>query len=694
MLGEKRLGISFGLALAVAAAILCGCLYQVAYAAPTVTGADYYGNGAVDSTASVDVLSVEGLSQDTIYIQVKKDGRIIGDRVAYQYGMSDNNQGGSTAQGTDRAGVVSLSIKNLNLDGSSTYTVTAFADQNETQALYTGTIYAVYAQLSNGTQQLIGTHTGDASSIAYNPSAKLYINGATYALSSSTPSVEGTKIVYAYNAYTEAESANGTITYVDVKGNVISTTTVAGVTRDASKIVEVPSVVTTEVNGETAYFRTVFFRDKLTFTNPGQLNYTITCKLMGTQAQAQSGYYKAIIRAVDQDGNVVLTDTANISGKYYYTMPSTIYKEVNGQVYTYAINDASAATLAFDTDTSTNGAKTVDVAYTRASADAAETTVTFNLLDGTKGANDAARTLGVTTVKVNAANPTAQPEQSITVNGAKYVIAGTPSKYAYTRGDAGYPVVNVYYLPEGYTPGEGSYTVTVNHVNFLTNEVLKTQSFTSNETDNYDYTFTSEESFDLNGKSYVRLAGQEQAIEHSYYSGIETYTVYYRDVNDTYTSGTVINTIRVVYVPGTTGTTTTTNGGTTTTVIAGTTGTTGTTGAAGATGAAGTGAAGSTAANTAQLNAAGTYNVLDGEGNNQTLTNEAGVDTNTERIDDNETPLAAGANGAGSEAGAAQGVPAWALPAGIGLAAVAAAGIMLYFWKRRSNNNDKNRENA
>lgn len=680
--------------MAMAAAILCGCLYQVAYAAPTVTGADYYGNGAVDATASVDVLSVEGLSQDTIYIQVQKDGRIIGDRVAYQYGMADNSQGGSTAKDTDRAGVVSLSIKSLNLDGSATYTVTAYADQAETEALYTGTIYGVYAKLSDGTQQLIGTHTGDATNISYNPSAKLYVNGATYALASSTPSVERTKITYTYNAYTEAESADGTITYVDVKGNVISTTTVAGVTRSESKTAEIPAVITTEANGETAYYRTVFFRDKVTFTNPGQLNYTITCKLMGTQAQAQSGYYKAIIRAVDQDGDIILTDTANISGTYYYTMPSAIYKEVNGTVYTYTIDDASAATLKFEAGASATGAKEETVKYTRQSSDAAETTVTFNLIDGTKSATDSARTLGMTQVKVSAENPTALPEESVTVDGTKYVIAGSASKYAYTRGDAGYPVVNVYYLPEGYTPSEGSYTVTVNYVNFLTNEVLKSESFTSSVTDNNDYSFTSEESFDLNGKSYVRLAGQEQAIEHSYYSGIETYTVYYRDVNDTYTSGTVINTVRVVYVPGTEGTTTTTttDNGTTTTTVRNTTGTTGTTGAG--TAGTGTGTAGTTAANAAQLNANGTYNVLDGADNNQTLTNEAGTDSNTERIDDNETPLAPGVDGAGADAGSTEGgMPAWALPAGIAAAAAVAAGLIIFFWKRRSNN-DENRENA
>lgn len=675
-----------GASVALASTLVLGCA-QFAYAAPTVSGADYYGNGAVEAGSTVSVLTVDGLSEDTIYIQVERNGRIIGDRLAYEFGMTDNTQGGSTETGTDRGGVVSLNIDNLKLDGTSTYTVTAYADREETQKLYSGTIYGVYAKLSNGTEQLIGAHTGDVSStLTYNPADKLYVNGTSYALESATPEISGTKITYSYASYVESASATGTITYVDVNGEVIDTTSVTGVTRSESKTIDVPAVVTKTIDGQTHYFRTVFFRNQLTFTNPGQLNYTIACKYMGSQAQAESGYYKAIIRAVDQDNNVVFTDTANISGKYYYTMPSVIYKQVNGQVYTYTISNASAAALEFDTDTTTSGAKTVDVTYTRAAVDAAETTVTYNLIDGTKGVADPARSLGVSTVKVNAENPTALPEEAITVDGTKYVIAGGAAKYAYTRGDAGYPVVNAYYLPEGYTPSEGSYTVTVNYVNFLTNEVLKSENFTSNETDNYDYTFTSEESFDLNGKSYVRLAGQENAIEHSYYSGIETYTVYYRDVNDTYTSGTVINTIRVVYVPGTTGTTTTTNGGTTTTVR----NTAATTGAGAA---AGTGA-GTTAANAATLNASGTYNVLDGEDNNQTLTNEAGADSNTERIDDDETPLAQGLSGAGEEAGTSEsGLPSWALPAGIAAAAAVAAGFGVFFWKRR-NNNDTSRENA
>lgn len=670
-----------GVAMLVALFALC----QVAYASMAVTGTDYYGNGAI-TEGSVDVLSVEGESSDTLYIQVQKDGRIIGDRVAYQFGMSDNSKDGS-ATAAERGGVVSLDISNLDLSGSSTYTVTAYADRDETQQLYSGTIYGVYAKLSDGSRQLIGVHTGAANQAAeglsFQPSEKLYLNNTSYALDSkATAEVTANTITYSYSAYNEETTANGKVRFVDTQGQLISETEVAGVGRGQGKTVEVPAIVTKEVDGTTYYFRTVYFANSVTLSNPGQLSYTITCKLVGQAESSAAGYYKAVIRAVDQNGGVVFTDTASITGDYYYTMPKVVYKQESGKVYTYTLSDESQSTLKFTTDPSTTGAVTRDVVYTRSSTEGQDVTVTYNLIDGTKTSVDGGRNLGTTTVKLSEAGAKATPEANIEVNGKKYTIAGSVDDYAYTLGSTTYPVINAYYTPEGYVPSNGEYTVTVNYVNFLTNEVIKSESFQSKESDNLNHSFTSAESFTQGNVTYVRLAGQESAISHSYYSGIQTYTVYYRDVNDTLTSGTVINTIRVVYTDGTEGTTTntgTTNNGSTTT----------TTTAAGTT-AAGTGA---TAANAATLNANGTYNVFDGEGNNQTLTNEEGVDSNTERIDDNETPLAQAPDSPGGEA--SQGMPAWAVPLGAGIAALAAAaGLVFIFTKRRKDNDGNQEQNA
>lgn len=655
-----------GATFALASALALGCA-QIAFADVSVQGTDYYGNGEV--TEKIDVLSVEGLSQNKVYVQVQMNGHTIADRLE---AMTDNSQGGSTADGTQRGGVVSLDIDGLNLDGSVTYTVKAFADRDETDLLYEGTIYGVYAVLDNGTEKLIGAHTGASDAIAYKPAEKMYVNGTSYELESSTPAIKGTKIAYSYKSYVEAETATGTITYVDVKGNIIDTTTVPGVSSSESKTVDIPAVVTKDVDGTTYYFRTVFFRNSLTLTNPGQLNYTITCKLMGDSAQSQSGYYTARIKGTDQDGNSVFSDSVTVSGKYAYTLPDTIYKLVDGKTMTtYKLNGSSVLNFDAATDGVTTGSKDIDVTYTRQD-NTTETTVRFNLVNGIKTAGESDRYItvnGKTYIEetVNASNPTASAPATITDDaGNKYTLTTSSLANSYTFASNAYPVMNVYYLPEGYTPSINTRTITVNYVNFLTNKVIKSQSFTSGEQDNTDYTFTSEEKFSQDGVNYVRLDGQDAPIVHSYYSLIDTYTVYYRDVNDTLSSGTVINTMRVVYTDGSQGTA--------------------------ATGGTGTGTTAADGTQAGRLNADGTYNVLDGEGNNQTLTNEAGVDSNTERIDDNETPLASGADGGDATAAAESSTP-WGLIAGGVLAALAAAGIIVFFVKRRNNDNN-NRENA
>lgn len=643
-----------------AAFFMCAIIgVQVANAdtALKVSGTDYYGNGAIEKGANVSVLTVDGQSEDTVYIKLVQDGRTIGDRLPYEFGMTQNNQGGSTATGATRAGVVSLNIDSFDLKGS-TYEIFAYADRDETETLYSGVLYGVYAKLSDGTEKLIGMHTGvageDASAISFKATQKVYLDGLTYSLSSDTPTVEGTKITYSYAQYAEAESVTGTVKFIDVEGNTIDEQTYEGITASSPTTVKIPAVVSTQKDGKTYYFRTVFFRDEITLQNPGQHDFTIQCKYIGDESTAQAGFYTAAIRAVDQDGNVVMTDTINVKGKYTYTLPSVIYKRVSDKVYAYKL--VGNAVLNFDAAADgVSDFKQVDIDYIRSAADDPEVEVTFNLIDGTKSAGDAGRNLGKKTVTVTNAAPTAEPDEALTVNGESYKLAGTVEKYAYTYGSNSMPVVNVYYVPASYEPGDKSYTVTVNYVNFLTKETIKSDSFVSSESDNADHTYVSAEKFSQDGVDYVRLDGQTEPISHSYYSGIKTYTVYYRDVNDTLNSGTVITTIRVVYTDGTTGTTTT-NG---------------------------------TAADGTQsgaLNADGTYNVADGDGNNSTLTNEAGVDSNTERIEDDETPLASGLDG--SQAGAISQY-GWVLAAAVALATAGAVALWAILEKKQKKQDEE-----
>ena len=92
-----------------------------------------------------------------------------------------------------------------------------------------------------------------------------------------------------------------------------------------------------------------------------------------------------------------------------------------------------------------------------------------------------------------------------------------------------------------------------------------------------------------------------------------------------------------------------------------------------------------------QLNAGRTYNVLDGEGNNASLTNESGVDSNTERIEEQETPLASGADFAGDKKSEATvGLPLQAIiPIGAAVLCAILAILIVVMMRRRNNNGEQ-----
>ena len=122
----------------------------------------------------------------------------------------------------------------------------------------------------------------------------------------------------------------------------------------------------------------------------------------------------------------------------------------------------------------------------------------------------------------------------------------------------------------------------------------------------------------------MRLKGQEAGIQHGYYTMFRTYTVWYRDINNSLLADVVVNPL----------TYTISEGGTTRTDLAGANA-----GTSGSGTAAGTAAGGTTV----NLGAGGGQNVLtDANGQGAAALDGEGQDANSERIDDNETPLASG----------------------------------------------------
>lgn len=655
-----------------------------------VQGADYHASGSALESGEVDVATVAGAKDDMVFVSVSQEG--VGDIAKYiPYTLGEGETRGS---GSNWTGIVSLDISTLDatkLDG--VYTISIYEKRGDKTALYQGKLYGVYADLSDlpagdpDAQKLIGTRvvgTTDSADRKFVANDTLYVGGKTYRLVSTEPAADGEVLHFAYEPYNEATTVDGVVKYVDKAGNVVASTKVPGLAQNESRVVNIPTAVKAE-NGDV--YRTVFFRDSVEMKNPGSTSYTIPCTMMSADEAAAANHYVATIQLVDEGGKVIATDSVNVTGEFRYTAPTNIYKRetVGGEQVVFSYEVAEDPVLNFNaaTDEVVSGAKTVQVKYNTLPADQAEAKVTFYLIDGSKpvkSSADSDRSLGKTTVVVNEANKTAQPPTQVEHNGTTYNLVGSPEEYEYAFRSNQMPIVNAYYLPEGYQVEDKPYEVTVEYVNFLTGETIDSESFESNPATRVDINAPAE--FSLNGVDYVRLDGQEE-ITHSYYSRISKYVVYYRDKNDTLTSGTVINSIRVEYIDGGT-TETITDGGTTTT--------TDTTTVDGGTTDADTTTAATAATNAAlQLNAGRTYNVLDGTGNNATLTNESGVDSNTERIEEQETPLASGADFAGDKKSEATvGLPLQAIiPIGAAVLCATLAILIVVMMRRRKNNGEQ-----
>ena len=673
------------LAMMCATAIASFALAGTAFAV-TVHGADYQVSASTAESGEVEVLNVDGNAGDTVFLTVKLNGQAIAKNLPYTIGKDAAQGDGATWNG-----VATLKIDDLDqsaLDGA--YAIEAYSSRAGTELLYSGALYGVYADLPDGTVKLIGTRTADADELsgrAFQPAETLFSNGQTFRLVGPAASDGGT-LHFAYEPYDEATTVDGVVKYTDATGAVVASTKIPGLAYGEEQTVEIPSVITAD-NGD--MYRTVFFKNSVTAINPGQTSFSIYCAKMTEADQALAGFYVATIQMVDQDGNVIATDSVDVTGEFLYTCPTEIYKNetvdaATGEVavVTYKVDGSPFIHLSAANDGVMNHARTITVPYTAQPLDASEVNVTFNLVDGSKRVSDKDRLLGTQSVKATDENPTVQPKDSVEVDGTAYHLVGDPSDYAYTIHSGAVPTVDAYYVPEGYE-APGAYDVKVDYVNFLTNEVVESHSYTSDPGENSRIIIETPAEFSADGVDYVRLAGQDDSIQHSYYSGIASYTVYYRDVNDTLTSGTVINTIRVVYTDGTTAGGVAADADGVVVGAAGAAGAVDAAAAAGVPGAADAATALAQGATALQLNAARTYNVLDGADNNSTLTNESGVNSNTERIEDSETPLASGFDtGASSSAASSlSSLAQLALPVGIGAAVVIAIGAAVLVLRRR-----------
>lgn len=684
----------------------------------TVSGADF-----LQPTAQGwELLKVDNLSDQAIYITVKKDGKPLSNPFKY---TADMNQAGSSedyaGSGAQIAQIVGVQMRAstgategqtaAELLGDptkhSTYTVEVSNALMQGDTLYSGTLYPVYGKLVNKDQTenqtpelvLLGIRTADKNEVTkvknLGVGQTYYKQNTTedaYPIAYSIPSgtvcdntfdedLQAYIVTYEQNS---ADSVEGVVNYVDPDGKVVKTETFSGIDQDG-KVVHIKKSFTAAdpENAETInYYRAIssLGGTKVMLT-PSQASYTV---LVMPVKNMDEQSYDVVVKYVDEHGSLLWSDTVGVAGYgYRYTLPNTFsmnkqsgvdsadgvnfYRLDAGNIQGGKVvesDNKNGTALEFtanltDSDfVMEDGKRTVVAAYDSQDA-TKEVTFTLVEVDGETGTE-----LGrvVQTVTPDPATNVSYMPEKKEFNGKTYVPwAGNTEEIVYTWESLGQSVdllQYVYYVPEDFVPGD-AYDITVQYMNIANGAVLRTETLTVDpEITNY-VEVQGVERFTQDGNEYVRLAGQETGIRHAYFSPDRTYTIYYRDVDDVINANTTVTRTQIIE---TTRTVTVPGGGIT---------------AAPAPIAAP--AAGAPAADAGVAPGAGTTIINDDD---NPLAGLDGQDTATERsIADNENPLASGAAGMN-----------WGLIAGIGFGVIAVAGIVAYALLRRKRK--KNEQNA
>lgn len=670
-----------------------------------------------------DLFRVDGGSGKTIYIEVEKDGKTIAPRFAYQIvegqNIETNNEDDYAGSASSRiAQVVALKLsgpagsfaENLqeafgNPSQFPRYKVKVYDAKRQGTLVYQGTIWPVYAKLVNSDQtedwKVLGIRTIDDS---YDSFAETVGAGTTYYknITGETPiAYESAKLTAAGEPVADrnrnqgyfvvtyrqvaADAISGAVKYVDEQGNIVETEVVENIGEGKTVAVK-KSFFTTSTNQagevERHYYRVIQrLNGSTVLLTPEQSTKQI--RVMEVKS-TEAGAYPVTVRYVDENGNLLWSDSVDVKGKgYQYTLPNTFSMSAlkytddsvstdrtmdNWGVNFYTLDswtietNAASANEAIDA-LSVETKNDTPVVALEAGSYPAGRTVTAKYLS-----QDATKEVALTIVEVNGATGDVidrvqykvTPDTSATYTPAPknglVPWSGNmdPITYAWEDLEKGTDVLQyVYYVPEDYMPGD-AYDITVQYMNIANSEILRSETVTIDPETNDFVEILGEERFTQGGETYVRLAGQETAIRHAYFSPARTYTIYYRNVNDELSANITIRRTQIVD----------TERPATTPAAA----------AATAVPVAAPAADGAAAGVDAGVGAGDATAVINDDDN--PLANLDGQDTATERaIQDEETPL-----GAGTEQGAE--IPATAVAIGLGVAALAGAAL-LFWWMRR-----------
>lgn len=617
-------------------------------------------------------------------------------------------------QMSEEADAPALSLQQVYADPNNfpTYTIKVFDAKRQGEKLYQGTVCPIYAQLvsTDGTDEwkVLGIRTIDpdidkfAETVGAGASYYKNLTGDTPIVFQSTATTEagepkaevqdaasGKRLVVTYNQV-EADAISGAVKYVDVDGNIIDTEIVENL--GAGKEVAIKKsffkTTTDEAGQETTHYYRVIQRltGSTVMLTPEQATKQI--RVMEVK-NTEAGAYQVTINYVDDNGNTLWTDSVDVKGKgYQYTLPNSFSMSAvsnaadapttdrdKGQwgINYYTLDSWTLETNATDDNAAISAlsAETQQgnpvVAFEAGEYPAGRTvTAKYVSQATTKKVNLTVMEInGETGALIDKIHYEVTPEQTATYTPAPkdglVPWSGNmePITYAWEDLEKGTDVLQyVYYVPKDYTPGD-TYDITVQYMNIANSQILRSETITVDPETNDFVNILGEERFSLGDDTYVRLAGQETAIRHAYFSPARTYTIYYRDVNDELSSQItirrtqIIDTERVVTVPGTTVMT----------------------------------AAPADAAAPATVDAGvGTGDaaaVINDDDN--PLATLGGQDTGTERaIVDDENPLYSGLAQDVATSGSGM-----ALVVATGAVVLVAAGLGLYWWMRRRKKNEQ-----
>lgn len=371
----------------------------------------------------------------------------------------------------------------------------------------------------------------------------------------------------------------GTINYVDIStGETVKTETVTGIDSDEGKTIDVKmSFITQDPKNENAV---KYYRAVSNFDTPPTLtvrNATYTVNVIEVEDMS-SGCYPVTVEYVDENDNLLWSDTIYVKGDgYRYTLPNTFsmktYKQLTSSdgVEFYTLDKVIGGEVVDGTDIeetlTAQGVSVSEAAITTGASEGNGTAVNFTLKMGPNDfqrnedghyfvkavykSQEATKKVEFTVVEIDGETgteigriqKTVTPDEGFsyvlenkTIDGKTYVPwAGNPEKIEYTWEGLGQGVdlmQYVYYVPEGYVPGDG-YDITIQYMNVSNGAILRTQTLAVDPEMTGYLEFIGEESFTQDGNEYVRLDGQQSGIRHAYFSPNRTYTVYYRGPNDT-----------------------------------------------------------------------------------------------------------------------------------------------------------------